>query len=195
MRGPDAQPGTEPNGRSLATTPLFRPEALEVHTRNLYGEILLVRPLSLALLCWVGAGLAAIAAAIVVWGSYTETGHVTGTLRLQESRPEVRFEVPARWKDYLHEGQSVSLRCRSCTDPYFNHSTGIVTSISPRPADIPISETFSASISTGREPLWTVTVSLSGNHNSPLRAGARIEAALPLARHRLFHWIFGRAAA
>ena len=193
MREPDAQSGKEPNVAPGAATPLFRPEALEAHARNFYGEILLARPLSLTFLCWLGAGLAALAAAIVLWGSYTETGHATGTLGLPEGRAEARFEVPARWRNYLYKGQRISLHCRSCADPDLNYSTGTITEISPRPPEGQTPGSFAAS--SGKEPLLTVVVSLGGTGPNSFRAGARIEAAVPLARHRFFHWIFGRAAA
>lgn len=193
MREPDAQPGTESNGAPGAVAPLFRPEALEANARNFYGEILLVRPLSLAFLCWLGAGLAAVAAAVLFFGSYTETGHVTGMLRLQEGRIEAHFEVPARWKAYLYKGQRIPLHCRSCADPGLNYSTGTITEIFFRLPDGPRQETFTTA--GGNEPPWTVVVNLGVDSHSSFRAGARIEAAVPLARHRFFHWIFGRSAA
>src|SRR5215510_11308020 len=47
----DAEPPQPP-------LPLFRPEVLAAHGQKLYGEILLIRPLSSALFAWLGIVLA-----------------------------------------------------------------------------------------------------------------------------------------
>ena len=59
MNQPDKKTGPEQQEGHQQPLPLFRPEALASQQQKLYGEILLIRPLSLAFLGWLGLAIAA----------------------------------------------------------------------------------------------------------------------------------------
>jgi hypothetical protein len=186
MREPDSPSVPGQNGKPPDPVPLFRPEALDAQQQKFYGEILLLRPLSLTLPAWVGTGLAALVAAFLFWGSWTEVAHVAGTLRPPADGIEAQLEVPGRWIAYVQPGEKISLRCPACEGPLFRQA-GTVTKI------VPGAEGSGASST--REPFYQVLVVIHGRNTNPVPEGARVEADLPLERHRLFNWIFNRPAA
>jgi multidrug efflux pump subunit AcrA (membrane-fusion protein) len=186
MRERDSPSGPGQNGTPPAPVPLFRPEALDAQQQKFYGEILLLRPLSLTLSAWVGTGIAALVAAFLFWGSWTEVAHVAGTLRPPTEGIEAQFEVPARWIAYVQPGEKISLRCPACEGPLFRQA-GTVTKIVPG--------TQASGASSNSEPFYQVLVAIHGRNKNPVPQGARVEADLPLERHRLFNWIFNRPAA
>ena len=59
MNQPDKKTGPEQQEGHQQPLPLFRPEALASQQQKLYGDILLIRPLSLAFLGWLGLVIAA----------------------------------------------------------------------------------------------------------------------------------------
>ncbi|MBZ5522889.1 MAG: hypothetical protein LAP21_11685 [Acidobacteriia bacterium] len=173
-----------------ARSSLFRQEALDSQEQKLYGDILLIRPLSLALLAWVGTGLAALMAAVLVWGEYTEKARVTGVLRATSGRLEAYLEVPARLTTHLHQGTHVPVICPSCPEKQWSGSTGTVSAISSLAPDTAEGTIRSTAL---REPLYRVVVALDAGPSLP--EGTRIEADLPLERRPLLRWIFSRPAA
>src|SRR3954447_9308384 len=60
--------------------PLFRPEAIAALQQKFYGEIILVRPFSLMLLCWFALGITAAVLGFLFLGQYTERVHVPGVI-------------------------------------------------------------------------------------------------------------------
>jgi membrane fusion protein len=60
--------------------PLFRPEAYTRRAPQLYGGIVLIRPVPLTVLLWLVLALFVLAANLVVFGHYTSKTHVTGIL-------------------------------------------------------------------------------------------------------------------
>jgi membrane fusion protein len=70
----------EPHSISTAKLPLFRPEANGRQAPQLYGDILLIRPLSLTVLLWITLCFFALLACLLVFGHYTSKTHVTGIL-------------------------------------------------------------------------------------------------------------------
>ena len=56
------------NGNPL---PLFRPEAVAALQQKFYGEIILVRPFPLMLLCWFALGITAAVLGFLFLGQYT----------------------------------------------------------------------------------------------------------------------------
>ena len=60
--------------------PLFRPEALAGQRQAWLGSILLIRPLSLTLLCGLMVGSVALLVAYLVLGHYTRSTQVDGVL-------------------------------------------------------------------------------------------------------------------
>ena len=61
-------------------TSLFRREALEAHRQQWMGEVRLLRPVSLSVLCVLLIGIALAAGAWLALGEYTRKAHVTGVL-------------------------------------------------------------------------------------------------------------------
>ena len=59
--------------------PLFRPEAIAALQQKFYGEIILVRPFSLMLLCWFALGITAAVLGFLFLGQYTERARVPGS--------------------------------------------------------------------------------------------------------------------
>lgn len=60
--------------------PLFRPEAYATRAPQLYGDIVLIRPVSLTVLVWLVLAFFVLAASLLVFGHYTSKTHVTGIL-------------------------------------------------------------------------------------------------------------------
>jgi hypothetical protein len=179
-----------------APSSLFRQEALDYQQQKLYGDILLIRPFSLAFLSWLGTGLTALAAAVLLWGEYTEKAHVTGVLRAASGRLEARLDVPARYTRHLHTGTHVPVHCSSCQDKdkQWSGSMGTVTNIeSAEPA--PVSSASTLAPPASQEPVCTVVVALDAPPGPSLTEGTRIEADVPLERRPLLRWIFSRSAA
>jgi len=58
--------------------PLFRPEVLASQQQKAYGEILRIRPLSAALLVWLGIALAILVLGVLLLGYYTGSIHASG---------------------------------------------------------------------------------------------------------------------
>jgi hypothetical protein len=188
MREPDSPSATGQNGTPPEPAPLFRPEALNAQQQKFYGEILLLRPLSLTVPAWVGTGLAALVAAFLFWGSWTDVAHVTGTLRAPAGIVEAQLNVPGRWAPYVRPGEKISVRCPAC-DRSFIRQSGTVIKVFPE------AENSGTSSTSTPESFCQVLVAIPGGNNSPVPEGARVEADLPLERHRLFNWIFNRPAA
>lgn len=65
---------------SVVTLPLFRPEANGRQAPQLYGEIVLIRPLALTALLWILLCFFALVVCVLVFGHYTSEAHVTGIL-------------------------------------------------------------------------------------------------------------------
>jgi membrane fusion protein len=65
---------------SAAKLPLFRPEANGRQAPQLYGDIVLIRPLSLAVLLWIVLCFCAFLACLLAFGHYTSKTYVTGIL-------------------------------------------------------------------------------------------------------------------
>ncbi len=176
-------------GNSL---PLFRQQALLYQQQKFYGDIILIRPLSLTLLAWLAIAIVALAVGLLGFGHYTEK------LRLPVSRADanvsnqVELHVPGRWLSLVQPGVHVSIRCRNCSSPTVE--TGTVLAIANAP--------LAASGSESSDPAYKVMVSLPPlaaqtlglNQHDPAQAGTGVEAEIPLGRKPLIQWFFGRPA-
>lgn len=178
------------NGRTeLPASSLFRQEALDARQQKLYGEILLIRPLSLLFLAWLGTGLTALVAAVLLWGEYTEKAHVTGVLRASSGRIAAYLEVPARFTTHLRKGTQVPVSCPASAKKQWE-STGTISAIA---SVAPASTKAAIGSASPGEPVYGVVVELDAGLSLP--EGTRIEADLPLERRPLLRWIFSRSAA
>jgi hypothetical protein len=174
--------------------PLFRAEALAAQQHKFYGEILLIRPLSLALFFWLGIGISAVVLAFLLLGSYTEKAHVTGVLVPGESDGlQAALYVPAPVIQFLHAGESVRLHCQSCSGQESQARSGSVSEISQ--SVLSREEIAAESKIAVQEPMYRIRLALVRAGAGPLPAGARLEADLPLGRKPLLHWLFERESA
>ena len=167
--------------------PLFRAEALAAQQQKFYGEILLIRPLSLALLGWLGISISSLVLGFLLLGHYTEKVTVSGAIAATDSnhRVEAELYVPARAAGFLHRGGTISVRCRTCT---LSEQTATVEEILPT---IPgPEETASQANMTAREPLYKVRVALASMPEPSWPEGSRIEAVVTLGRKPLLAWLF-----
>lgn len=177
--------------------PLFRPEALAAQQQKFYGEILLIRPLSLTLFVWLGMGLASAVIAFLLLGHYTERIRVSGIiLSGQNSGPatstssEADLYVPARAVKFVRAGETVLLR--PAADKQSKPETAVITEVSKAalsPEAIAVQAGF-----TVPEPMHKVTLTVSGTQQ--VQNGTRVEADLALEREPLLLWLVrpGRAA-
>ncbi len=212
--------GSAAQQNEIKPLPLFRPEALAAQQHKFHGQIILIRPLSLLFLGWLGIALAACTMAFLVLGHYTEKAHVPGVLlagsskatTLDGSQRIANFYVPSRWMASLHPGNRVSLLCRTCPDG-LREPSGTVQQISNAP--LSPAEVALANVSIS-EPAYKITVSLMpqaaqlsqtqvlqtpisqtqiSQTNDPPQTGVPIEAEIPLRRKPFIQWLFERPGA
>jgi membrane fusion protein len=184
------QPDTEPEC-SQQPLPLFRPEALAAQQQKFYGEILLIRPLSLTLFVWLGIGLASAVIAFLLLGHYTERIRVSGIILPSQSvgsptptSSEADLYVPARAMKFVHAGETVLLRASG--DTQSRPTPAVVTEVS-KAALSP--ETVAAQAGfTVPEPMHKVTLTVSGTQQA--QNETRVEADLALEREPLLLWLF-----
>jgi hypothetical protein len=184
---------------SAEPLPLFRPEAIAALQQKFYGEIILIRPFSLMLLCWFALGITAAVLGFLFLGQYTERARVSGVMTISRvSSPQMAAElyVPGRWIGRLHTGSRISLRCDSCS-PQFGRQVGTVLQV----ADAPLAQSELAQRSLDLPgPVYKIAVSLPPQAaqftqlNPSPQAGVRVEAEIPLGRKPLIKWFFERSA-
>lgn len=198
-------PGENPSARAHHNggelLPLFRPQALEHQQQKSYGQIILIRPLSLMLLTWLALAMVGVTLAFLLLGHYTERIRITGALvagpgGARSSAADFRAElyVPARWLSSVSPGRHLTLRCRGCAGS-LAAPTGTVLAISNAPLDSP-QESFGGAQSF--EPKYKVTVLLPPTAQitelgSPPQAGTPVEAEIPLGSKPLIKWFFERS--
>ncbi len=206
MNQSDKEPCPEPPEGGQQPLPLFRPEALASQQQKLYGEILLIRPLSLTFLGWLGVAIAGSILGFLLLGKITEKARVSGVLlpiaipaghEISETRREADLFVPARLVKFLQPGDHLLL-----LGPEDDRQSVTVKQISDsavNPADIPRSQK-----SVTRAPVYRVLVTLSSpiseaastnNSETTDSRGARVEAEIPLGRKPLIKWLFERSGA
>ncbi|HEX3585047.1 MAG TPA: hypothetical protein VH024_03585 [Candidatus Angelobacter sp.] len=188
---------------SAEPLPLFRPEAIAALQQKFYGEIILIRPFSLMLLCWFALGITAAVVGFLFLGQYTERARVPGVMTISRlsgmpaGAPQLAAElyVPGRWIGRLHPGSQLILRCDSCTPP-IGRQAGTVLQV----ADAPLGQTELAQRSLDLPgPVYKIAVSLPPQTaqitqaNPSPQAGVRVEAEIPLGRKPLIKWFFERS--
>ena len=187
---------------SAEPLPLFRPEAVAALQQKFYGEIILIRPFSLVLLCWFALGITAAVLGFLFLGQYTERARVPGVMTISRvsgisaGAPQMaEFYVPGRWIGRLHAGSRIFLRCDSCS-PQFGRQGGTVLQVS----DAPLGENELAQRSLDLPgPVYKIAVSLPPQAaqftqlNPSPQAGMGVEAEIPLGRKPLIKWFFERS--
>lgn len=155
--------------------PLFRAEALAARQQGTQGDILLVRPLSLAFLSWLGVAIAALAIAYLFLGHYTPTqqmeGTVTRTAGESSTSLETAFDLPRVKAQALRQGQDVLIRCTTYMDPLPGTIVS-VSRISPDPAN-------SIHIA--------ITIALPQGQQLP--EGTKVQAEIQMEKKPLIAWL------
>lgn len=179
--------------------PLFRPEAILNQQQKSYGDIILIRPLSLTLLTSLALAIVALAAAFLLLGHYTEKARVSGALLAvpagasNSNNAELRAElyVPSRLLASVEPGARLELHCGSCPQKLREQDVTVLNV-----SDTPIIPDSSSANAKASEPSYKVTVSLppgaaqSAAFNHPPQAGMPVEAEIPLGRKPLLKWLF-----
>src|SRR5947199_8974239 len=104
---------------SVEPLPLFRPEAIAALQQKFYGEIILIRPFSLMLLCWFALGITAAVLGFLFLGQYTERARVPGVITATAASypgasgegTQAEVYVPGNLLNRLHVGSRLTLRC------------------------------------------------------------------------------------
>jgi hypothetical protein len=193
---------------SGATLPLFRPEALAARQQKDYGEVILIRPLSLMLLGWFALGITTAILGFLLLGQYTERGHVSGVITAARAAGpssnapsmEAEFYVPGRWASRLRPGSVLALRCDTCPAQSARQSA-IVVAVSDEPMGAAERSLVDPALAgpAFSVPMYRVKVSLPppaaqlAQFNSLPQTGTRVEAEIPLGRKPLIKWLFERS--
>lgn len=186
--------------------PLFRPEAIAALQQKFYGEIILVRPFSLMLLCWFALGITTAVLGFLFLGQYTEKAHVPGVINASSlSSPGAsgaglgaEFYVPDNLLDRLHVGAQLTLRCDSCPAK-FARQVGTVLEVPQMPVEPAELAQKNLAGSLDKIPVYKIKVSLPPQAaqtmqvNPSTQAGARMEAEIPLGHKPLIKWFFERS--
>jgi hypothetical protein len=162
--------------------PLFRPEALAAQ-ESLHGEILLIRPLSLTFLVWLGIALGGALLGFLFLGRITETAQVTGVLLPGEaaspsSPMEAGLDVPLSMAPFVQVGTSLVIRCPGCTG-LGQKLTGNVVRI----------ENPGAQESTMRVTVALPLEIVPSLPKERVVSSITVEAEVPLGRTSLIHWL------
>jgi hypothetical protein len=184
--------------------PLFRPEAIAALQQKFYGEIILIRPFPLMLLCWFGLGITAAVLGFLFLGQYTEKARVpgiitSGGLASPDTTVAVVY-VPEKMITRLHPGTQLNLRCDSCPGQ-FARQIGTVLEIPTSPASP--SDLSQAKLnldgSGNTIAIYKIKVSLPPQAaqtmqvNPSTQAGVTVEAEIPLGHKPLIKWFFERS--
>jgi hypothetical protein len=191
------------NGTPL---PLFRPEAVAALQQKFYGEIVLIRPFPLMLLCWFALGITAAVLGFLFLGQYTEKARVSGVITASGSYPgasgagtEAEFYVPGSLLGRLHVGTHLTLRCDSCSTK-FARQVGTVLEVPQVPvAPAELSQKALDQTGAADKPVYKIKVSLPPQAaqtmqvNPSTQARVKVEAEIPLGHKPLIKWFFERS--
>lgn len=198
----------ESNSNHSEPLPLFRPEAIAALQQKFYGEIILVRPFSLMLLCWFALGITAAVLGFLFLGQYTERARVPGVISASRlSYPGAsgagtgaEFYVPGNLLDRLRVGAQLTLRCDSCPAK-LARQVGTVMEVPQTPVEPAelTQKNLGLSGPVDKIPVYKIKVSLPPQAaqimqvNPSTQAGARVEAEIPLGHKPLIKWFFERS--
>lgn len=188
--------------------PLFRPEAIAALQQKFYGEIILVRPFSLMLLCWFALGITAAVLGFLFLGQYTDKARVPGIISASSlsspgvsgTGPGAEFYIPGNLLDRLHVGAQLALRCDSCPAK-FARQVGTVLEVPQTPVE-PVElaqKNLGVAGSLDKMPVYKIKVSLPPQAaqtmqvNPSTQTGMRVEAEIPLGHKPLIKWFFERS--
>ena len=177
-----APPGQNSQAEAAAAPlPLFRPEALAAQ-ESLHGEILLIRPLSLAILMWLGIGVGAALLALLFFARIPESSPVSGVLLPKTaggsaSRWEASFDVPSSLAPFVKTGTSLVIRCPGCTDLGQKPTAHVVRIDNPGFQGAAIRATV------------VLPPELASSLRGDSAGGTTVQAEVPTGRISLIHWL------
>lgn len=184
---------------------LFRQEAVAAKREKLYGEILLLHPISQQLLCWFALAATAAILSFLALGHYTQRASVAGMVTASDRSiairdadpPKVELYIPAKWLRFIHEGSRLPLGCEGEPRCPLTGTSATVERVSGdllSPAQI-----FSRANLTVNEPMYAVIASVSSQPlasqpaSETLQPGTKLHAALNLGRQPLLKWLVNRS--
>jgi hypothetical protein len=188
----DAVPEPSNQLSGPAPSPLFRPEALLAPER-FYGELLLIRPFSLASLGWLAAGLAAAIVSFLFFGEYRETVRASAVVTgpaLQTSASDglqlkIHVKSSGQWGQELAPGRRVAIRCLSCVDQSAR-ITGTILQVAPSTVEnAAVNETVQIALAVPSR------VAISPDAKM-MQLGASLELTIPIGRRSLAHGLLER---
>ena len=179
--------------------PLFRPEAILNQQQKSYGDIILIRPLSLTLLTGLALAIVTLAASFLLLGHYTEKARVSGALladsagasNANDTGLRAELYIPSRLLASVEPGARLQLHCGSCPQKLREQDVTVL-----KVSDTPITPDSSSANAKASEPSYKVTVFLqseaaqSAAFNPPPQTGVPVEAEIPLGRKPLLKWLF-----
>ena len=203
-RGSVERASVEGHSNLSEPLPLFRPEAIAALQQKFYGEIILIRPFPLMLLCWFALGITAAVLGFLFLGQYTEKARVPGIITsgglATPNATEAAVYVQEKMVTRLHPGTQLTLRCDSCPGQ-FARQIGTVLEIPSSPASpSDLSQAKLNLDSSGNTiAIYKIKVSLPPQAaqtmqvNPSTQAGVRVEAEIPLGHKPLIKWFFERS--
>jgi hypothetical protein len=203
-RGSVERASVEGHSNLSEPLPLFRPEAIAALQQKFYGEIILIRPFPLMLLCWFALGITAAVLGFLFLGQYTEKARVPGIITSVgpsiQNATEAAVYVPEKMISRLHPGTQLTLRCDSCPGQFARQS-GTVLEIPSSPASpSDLSQARLGVAGSGNSiAIYKIKVSLPPQAaqtmqvNPSTQAGVRVEAEIPLGHKPLIKWFFERS--
>lgn len=165
---------------TLRSLPLFRPEVMAAHG-NLHGEILLIRPLSITFLIWLGVGLGVAVLGLLFFARIPESVPVTGVLLSigtpkSGSQPEASLDVPPQLAPFLRVGTSMVVRCPGCTDLGKEATASVIRIENPGTQTIRVTIVLPSEIA-------------QSLRSSDSAGSALVEAEILTGRASLMHWL------
>ena|SRR5437762_3362583 len=193
MNQPNKKPGPAPQQGEEQPLPLFRPEALASQQQKLYGEILLIRPLSLTFLMWLGVAIAASVLGFLLLGQTTDKIRVSGVLlpahEITAAPEEADLFVPDGILRFVQPGERLLLI--GPADQRQSVTVQRISGSAVSPAEVPTRGKLATAT-----PMHQVVVTLSEPiSGTPSATDSRIEAEIPLGKKPLIKWLFGRPGA
>lgn len=169
--------------------PLFRVEAIAAQQQRYYGEILLIRPFSLSLFFWLGMGISTVVLGFLLFATYTERIQAAGIVVSKDNTTsQAEVYAPAAAMKFIRVGESLQIRCQSCSGQESQIRTARVSNVSNKV--LSREDVAPQSKPAIQERMYKITLTLPVGKAGSLAKDTRIEADLPWERKSLLQWLF-----
>jgi hypothetical protein len=187
MQTPGTISDSRPPQNGGQPLPLFRQEAMLYQQHKFYGDIILIRPLSLTLLTWLVIAIVLLAVGLLGFGHYTEKARLPISMPAgAAAENQAEIQVPGRWLGFVRPGTPISVRCWRCSSSIAETAT--VLTISNTPLTTSGTNLFKVTLLMPPQAVQTLGL------NHAQQAGTKVEAEIPLGRKPLIQWFFSRPA-